>query len=328
MRVLVLGGSGLFGGKTVIQLLRDPAVECVVSMVHQSPVKGWVMKSIEEHKDKFHVARGDISELEDLLNAIKTYSIDKMVNWAFQLPGIAEFNPRFSTRVNALGMCNFFEAARLTGISRVVYASTAGVYGPQDEYGDREVTEEDRLHAGSGYALMKQYAEILAHQYTEQYDIKPTGLRVVVGYGHGRRTTGPVMNKWFSEMVSLAAVGKPFSIEMDGTNQAALASADDVAELTRVLLHLPSSPHPAYNVGGPPTSLKDVAEVVRKYIPDARIEFGNQSPPDMRGRGIPWIVSMARAREDLGFSMLPLEEAVLIHINDARLEAGLEPISS
>ena len=326
MNVLVLGANGLFGGKTVIRLLRDPEVECVVSMIHESPVKEWVMKSVRKYKDKFHTIRGDISELEDILNAIKTYSIDSIVNWAFQMPGIAEFNPRFSTKVNALGMCNFFEAARLMGISRVVYASTAGVYGPQSEYGDREVTEDDYLHPGSGYALMKQYAEILAQQYSELYNLKPTGLRIVVGYGHGRRITGPVLNKWLSEMISLAAVGIPFSIDMDGTNQAALVSSDDVAELTRILLHLPSSPHPAYNVGGPPTSLKEVAGVVKGYLPNTSIQFGNQPPPDMKAHGIPYKVSMARVKEDLNYTLLSLEEAVLIHINDARLEAGLEPI--
>ena len=326
MNVLVLGANGLFGGKTVIRLLRHPEIECVVAMVHENPVKDWVLKSIGENEDKFHTVRGDISELEDILNAIKTYSIDRIVNWAFQMPGIAEFNPRFSTKVNALGMCNFFEAARLMGISRVVYASTVGVYGPQSEYGDREVNEDDRLHPGSGYALMKQYAEILAQQYSEQYNLKPTGLRIAVGYGHGRRTTGPVLNKWFSEMISLAAVGKPFSIDMDGTNQAALVSSDDVAELTRILLHLPSSPHPAYNVGGSPASLKDLAGVVKEYLPNASIQYGNQPPPDMSAHGIPYKVSMARVKEDLNYTLLPMEEAVLIHINDARLEAELEPI--
>jgi len=326
LNVLVLGANGLFGGKTVLRLLKDPKVECVVSMVHESPVKHWVIQSIGENKDKFHTVRGDISELEDILNAITTYNIDRIVNWAFQMPGIAEFNPRFSTKVNALGMCNFFEAARLMGIQRVLYASTVGVYGPQDEYGDREVNEDDRLHPGSGYALMKQYAEILAQQYSEQYNLKPTGLRIAVGYGHGRRTTGPILNKWFSEMISLAAVGKPFSIDMDGTNQAALVSSDDVAELTRILLHLPSSPHPAYNVGGPPASLKDIAEVVKEYLPDASIQFGNQPPPDLKVHGIPYKVSMARVKEELNYSLLPMEEAVLIHINDSRLEAGLEPI--
>ena len=93
------------------------------------------------------------------------------------------------------------------------------------------------------------------------------------------------------------------------------------------MLHAPSSPHTAYNIGGPPTRWREIAGVVSRYIPDARIEFGKQPPPaDLGRKSIPWKVSMARAKEDFAFSLLPLEEAVLIHINDARIEAGLEPI--
>ena len=325
MKVLVLGGHGLFGRKTVINLLKDPEVESVVSM-DVTPVKDWVMKAIEPNKEKFNFVRGDVSELEDILSAIKKYSIDRLVNWAFLLPGVVEGAPRLSVKVNALGMCNSFEAARLMGIPRVVYASSEGVYGPQNEYGDRDVTEDDERHPSTGgYAMMKLFAEILAQQYSDNHGLNLSALRPTIGYGHGGLT--PIVVKNYSDICSLPAVGKPFITDSDGTGLSSLASADDVAELTRLLLHIPSSPHPAFNVGGPPTSLKDVAEVVRKYIPNAKIEFGNVGPPEGRGNvGIPWRVSMARAKEDLGFEMLPLEKAVLIHINDARLEAGLEPI--
>lgn len=311
----------------MLRLLQDREISSVVSM-DVVPPKEWFLKQIEKDRDRFNFIPGDVSQLEDILNAIKSFSVDRLVNWAFLLPGEVESNPRTSTKVNGLGMCNSFEAARLMGITRVVYASSAGVYGPQDEFGDREITEDDRLHPGSGYALMKQYSEILAEQYSQQYGLHLTALRPVIGCGHEAWPKGPAAIRWFSEIVSLPAVGKPFSIEMDGTNQASLAPADDVAEITRLLLRLPSSPHPAYNVGGPTVSLRNVADVVRKYLPDAGIEFGNQSPPVTPGRGVVTKVSMARAAQDLGFTMLPLEEAVLIHINDARLEEGLEPIKA
>ncbi len=322
LKVLVLGGTGLFGRKTVLHLLQDSEVSGVVSM-DISPPKEWFLREIEKFRDRFQFVRGDASQLEDILEAIKLYSVDRLVNWAFLLPGETENNPRPSTKVNAMGMCNSFEAARLMGISRVVYASSAGVYGPQDEYGDREVNEDDRPHPGSGYALLKQYAEVLADQYGRLYGLKLTGLRPVIGCGHEGWPKGPAMIRMFSDMVSLLAVGKPFSLDTDGSNQASLSPADDVAEITRVLLHLPASPHPVYNVGGPTTTLKTVAETVRKYLPDAKITFGKQAVPVVRGRGIPTSVSMARAREDLGFTMMPLDEAVLLHINDARTEAGL-----
>jgi nucleoside-diphosphate-sugar epimerase len=321
MNVIVLGGSGLFGRKTVLHLLEDREVSTVVSM-DIAPPREWFAREIEKHKDRFHFVRGDVSQIEDILNAMKLFPVDRIVNWAFLLPGEVEANPLTSTKINALGMCNAFEAARIMGISRVVYASSAGVYGPQEEYG-AEVNEDDHLHPGSSYALMKQYAEMLAEQYGRLYGIAFTGLRPVIGCGHEGWPKGPAAIRWFSDMISLAAIGKPFSIDMDGTNQASLAPADDVAEITRLLLRLPTSPHPAYNVGAPTTTLKAVADAVLRYIPDARIQFGTKSPPVTRGRGVVTSVSMARAKEDLSFTMMPLEKAVLIHINDARTEAHL-----
>lgn len=324
MNVLVIGGSGLFGGKTVLHLLRDEEISRVVSM-DVVPPKAWLMACYERYAGKFDFVSGDVSEIEDILSAIKSYSIDRLINLAFILPGAVEENPRLSVKVNQLGMCNAFEAARLMGITRVVYASSEGVYGPQEEYGERDVTEDDPMHPQSAYAMAKQLSEVLAAQYAENYKMNFTAIRPPIGYGHGGLR--PNVIKWFSDIVSLPAVGKPFSVEVDGNSLHSLASADDVAALLRILIKLPSSSNSAYNIGGPPTSLRQVADVVRKYISDARIEFGEQSLSLESARGgIPYRLSMERAREDFGFSCVPLEEAVSIHINDARAEAGLAPL--
>ena len=168
-------------------------------------------------------------------------------------------------------------------------------------------------------------SEILAAQYTELYGINFTALRPTIAFGHGGRT--PLMIKNYSDLVSLPAVGKPFSIGEDGTSQISLFTPDDIGAFTRLLLHVDASPHPAYNIGGPPTSMRQVADAVRKYIPDAKINFGNIPPPEDRGKfGIPWRASSERASQDFSYSLLTVEEAVLIHINDARSEAGLEII--
>ena len=117
------------------------------------------------------------------------------------------------------------------------------------------------------------------------------------------------------------------AIGADGTGLHSLASADDVAAFITLLIKQPSSPHTAYNIGGPPLTLRDVAAAVRRYIPEARIEFGNEPQHlDSARGGIPWRLSMARAEADFGFSCLPLEQAVLTQIDDARLDAGLDPI--
>jgi len=320
MKALVIGGSGLFGRKTVAYLLADPEVSLVVSM-DIVPPREWFMKSIQQYAHKFKFVRGDVSELEDILNAMALYPVDAVVNWAFLMGAEVFTEPRLSTKVNALGMCNAFEAARLMGVKRVIYASSETVYGPQSMYGDREVTEDDQTNPTHSYAVCKLFAEILAAQYGAKYGMNFTGLRPTIGYGHGGRSPA----QYWSDMPSAVAVGKPYHMETDGTNLSSLVSADDLGIFTRMLVKAPSSPHPVYNVGGPPTSPRDMAEALRRLVPGARITFGNR-PMEMRGGGLPWKVSGARARQDFGFTCLALEESLKIHVNDARLEAGLEPL--
>src|SRR5512137_1104373 len=179
MKVLVIGGSGLFGRKTIAYLLADRDVSKVVCL-DLAPPREWFLKSVDKYAEKFQFLRGDVSSLEDILNALALYPSDSLVNWAFVMGAEVNTDPRLSTRVNALGMCNAFEAAKLMGAKRVVYASSETVYGPQGDYGDREVMEDDRLWPSHSYAVCKKYAEILAEQYTKSYGMSFTGLRPTI----------------------------------------------------------------------------------------------------------------------------------------------------
>ncbi|HUT67935.1 MAG TPA: NAD(P)-dependent oxidoreductase [Dehalococcoidales bacterium] len=323
MNIMVMGGSGLFGRKTVMALLKDPDVKTVVSM-DLAPPKEWFMKSIEKNAKKFHFVSGNVAEIEDILSAMKKYAVDRVINWAFiMVAQNVPVDPRLVTKVNVLGMSNSFEAAKIMGAKRVVYASSETVYGPQAMYGMREVTEDDQTNPMHSYAVCKKYAEIMAGDYSQQFGMSFTGLRPTIGYGHGGRSPA----QFWSDIPSNCAVGKPFSMEGDGKGLSSLVSADDLAEFTKILIKAPSSPHPVYNVGGPPKSPRDLAKVVKKYISDAKISFGIRPMMDPEGKfGLPWLVSEKRAKDDFGFSCMPIEKAVLLHINDARLEAGLKPI--
>jgi len=319
MRALVVGGSGLFGKKTCRALLNDPDFERVVAFDVVPPSEVF-LQAVAAYGDRFRYVRGDVSDLESLLAAASSNAVDRMVNWAMILA--KDPRPRENVKIGVLGMCNVFEAARLLGIKRVVYASSETVYGEQKDYGDREIREDDRLlpFPGSFYALAKCLAEVVASQYDELYGVKPTALRPTIGYGHGGKD--PKFVRWFSEIVSLPAIGQPVNLPCTGDWLFSLVKSDDVAEFARLALRAPSSPHPAYNLGGPPTTLKDVAAVVKKYLPEAVITFGDE-PEDCE---LPWKVNCELAKQDFGFEVTPLEQAVRLHIAEARSEAGLEPL--
>lgn len=323
MNILVMGGSGLFGRKTIENLIKEPQVKNVVDL-DLAPPPDWFTKTIAKNAKKFKYVRGNVTEIEDILSAMKAHRIDRLINWAFiMVGGGTRMDPRLVTKVNVMGMSNAFEAAKLMGVNRVVYASSETVYGLQEMYGNRPVTEDDQTNPSHSYAVCKKYAEILAYEYSTQFEMKFTGLRPTIGYGHGGKSPA----QFWSDMPSFAAIGKPFHMEGDGKGLASLVYTDDVAEFTKRAIIAESSPHPVYNIGGPATSPRQMATAIKKYIPDAKITFGKEPMGGLKGEaGLPWLVSGERAKKDFGFECLLLEEGVLRHINDARLEAGLKPV--
>ena len=321
MPILVIGGNGFFGRKLVIRLLSDEAVSSVISMDVATPSERFI-RFAAEFGDKFHSVRGDVSQLEDILSVMKSFSVQKVVNFAYLMSRETENMPRLTAKINVLGMCNVFEAARLLGVSRVVYPSSVVVYGLQSEYGDREVTEDDTPHPSTAYGITKQLNELMAAKYSARYNMSIIGLRPGFGFGHGRRAAG--VSQRFSDIVSLPATGKPVHIQVKPSRSYTLICSEDIAEFTRILLHAKSPKCNMYNMAGPATNLAQIANQVREYIPDAKIEFGYESGDF--GQPSPTRISMVKSKEEFGFSLTPLGKIVLTHINEARAEVGLNSI--
>ena len=118
-------------------------------------------------------------------------------------------------------------------------------------------------------------------------------------------------------------MSKPVSLAVIGKLPISLIYVEDVAELIRALLKAPSPKYKIYNTGGHSTTLAQIADIVYRFIPSAKIEFGTKPgelPPAKR-------VSNNRAKEELGFSLRSLEDGVLAQINDTRMDMGLNPIA-
>ena len=76
------------------------------------------------------MVRGDITEIEDIIGAIIDHGADMVINMAYVFGSDPDPAPQESVRVNVMGMNNAFEAARLTGVGRVLFASSIAL-GPQ-----------------------------------------------------------------------------------------------------------------------------------------------------------------------------------------------------
>ena len=69
-------------------------------------------------------------------------------------------------------------------------------------------------------------------------------------------------------------------------------------------------------------SLNMLSAFIKEIIPGASIQFKKTPRPI----SVPWSISAARAKEEFAFSVRPVRDAVLAHINFARQEAGLKPV--
>src|SRR5919197_498049 len=87
------------------------------------------------------VLRGDVTQFEDVIRTVLDVKPERLINLAYGL-GAGEGNPHQVMRLDVLGMDNCFEAARLGGVRRVVYASSIAVSGQQRHFGERLVTED------------------------------------------------------------------------------------------------------------------------------------------------------------------------------------------
>ena len=132
MSILVLGGTGLIGSRLTRRLLSlGHSVICFDLYPDYNKVAD--LENVE-------VVVADVTRFEDIIAAIRKYDVERIVNLAYILPPESEEKLQLAMRVNQMGMNNVFEAARLMGIRRVIYASTIAVYGLQDSFGDRPVT--------------------------------------------------------------------------------------------------------------------------------------------------------------------------------------------
>ena len=91
--------------------------------------------SFDDLGDQVRVVRGDITNFDDVVRTVLEFNPERLINLAYFV-GSGEGDPHNQMRLNVLGMDNCFEAARLCGVKRVVYASSIAAYGPQSDYGE------------------------------------------------------------------------------------------------------------------------------------------------------------------------------------------------
>ncbi len=317
MKVLVLGGAGFIGPR-VMQRLVDRGHEIACMDINpDSP-------TLEPLKGKIESTRGDITLMDDVVEAVIQTKPDRIINLAYLLgfrpDGVTDAeDPHYAVRINILGMDNAFEAARMCGVKRVVYASSLAVYGRQSLYGERPLTEDD-VRMGSGvYAASKIYNEHQAEWFNSAYGMEIVGIRPsnVTGPDKVRGSMDHV--RCITEPARGLPVRFPFSDSMRLP-----IHVDDISEMfTRVAL-AEKTQHAVYNSGGETISMGDIAALVQRYLPEAQISFEEETGGrELSGN---YMMDNTRLVQEFEYDLAPYPQRVLEIINAVRAGEGLPPV--
>ena len=307
MSTLVIGATGFIGPRLIRRLIARG--EPVVGMDLNPAAAAFGDVPIGAP-----VLRGDVTRFEDVMRTILDVKPERVINLAYGL-GAGEGNPHQVMRLDILGMDNCFEACRLAGIKRVVYASSIAVSGQQSHFGDRLVNEDDPVHGTSQYAMHKIFNEFQARKYIKTYGMSIVGVRPA-------NVTGPDKVRGSVDHVQImteAARGKPVHLPHKGMMRL-LVHVEDMAEIFARVLLAETPRHSLYNSGGIPVSLGALADMVKGFLPDAKITFGNEGGKELSGN---YLVDNSRLGQEFGIEFPGLHTRVLETINDVRRSEGL-----
>ncbi len=311
MRVAVLGGSGFIGPRVMRRLVEHGHEVHCMDIAPDAP-------SLEPLRDRIQIIRGDITLMDDVVEALTLSKPDRVLNLAYAL-GAGEGDPHPQVRLNILGMDNCFEAARILGIRRVVYASSLAVYGPQRLHGEHAVTEDEpRLGTGI-YAVSKTFNEHQADWYNRAFEMAITGVRPA-------NITGPDKVRGSMNHVQcqvLPARNEPVHFPYRDTMTLPL-HVDDIAEVFLRVTLAEETQYSIYNSGGESTSLGALADIVREFLPEAEITFGE----DEGGRELSGLYLMDNSRlvEEFEVEYAPFQQRVAETLNEVRRAEGLPAV--
>ncbi len=302
-KLLVIGGAGLIGSHTVDLLTREDVGEIVV---YDNFVRGReenLAGALRDPRVRIYDVGGDICQTDILESAFA--GVDGVFHFAaLWLLQCHDF-PRAAFDVNVRGTFNVLEACVKASVKRLVYSSSASVYGDAV----REPMDEDHpFNNKNFYGATKIAGEAMARALHHRYGLPYVGLRYMNVYGPRQDYHGAYIAV-IMKMLDAIDRGEGPTILGDGSEAFDFVAVEDCGAANLCAMKADTVDR-FYNVGtGTRTSLKELAGMLValtgckqpiKYAPRSQATL-------VRNR----IGSPVRAREEIGFdARIGLEEGL------------------
>ncbi len=257
-KVLVIGGAGLIGSHVVEQLLLEDIEEVVVFDNFVRGTHDNLNTALKDNRCKIYPIGGDVKDI-DILNAAvkgKDYVVHLAALWLLQC---YEY-PRAAFETNIKGTYNVLEACRDNGTQKLVYSSSASVYGDAVEI---PMTEDHPFRNDTFYGATKVAGEQMLHAFHKRYGLNYAGLRYMNVYGPRQDYKGAYIAV-IMKMLDKIDRGEQPEIYGDGSQTYDFIYVEDTARANVCALKAEEKAG-FYNVGsGKGTTIKELAEMIVK----------------------------------------------------------------
>lgn len=254
--ILVLGGAGFIGSHVVDELLKEDVKSVII---YDNFCRG-TLENIEtcmkDERVRLFEVGGDILQTDILDKAMKESNavIHLAALWLLQC---YEY-PRSAFEVNMKGTFNVLEACKNNNIERLVYSSSASVYGDALEL---PMTEEHPFNNRTFYGATKIAGEAMCRAFNERYNLPYVGLRYMNVYGPRQDYKGTYIAV-IMKILDRIDKGLPPIVYGDGSQSYDFIFVSDVADANIKALKSNASDR-FYNIGsGVSTSIKEICELL------------------------------------------------------------------
>ena len=299
--ILITGGMGVVGSWVTRQLIERG--EKIVS--YDRFPDTLLLKDIV---NEFENVAEDILDLPGLISTIQKHKIERIIHLAAIMPGPMEANPYSTYRINVDGTINVLEAVRLTGVGRVICASSVAVYG--DAHGEYchptyKLTEEDDPKVPwDMYGSTKLFGEYMCLNYNRIYGVDVILLRFGSTYGPGKQVRHGALALQ-CKVIESAMLKQPLKIPQGGDQKWDMIYNRDVANGVVLACFAEELQHRIFHIGmGYGESIKHMMEILDTLLGGVPLEIGPGLNPRIADKYINSyrVLSIERAKKELGYS--------------------------